>query len=355
MRHLKGWTVACAVAVLCSALAPAPAQAEMMIGGGGVDGDWEVGAYFGRVYPDSYDNLDPENANVWGLRVGWFMTQRWSVEGSWQTVGSQADTSGSPDLDLNSLRANILYNFRPEKKFRWFLTAGLGQESAESDDLDLDAKDLGWNYGGGARWYFGDDRNWGLRADARWVTVDVGGSVDESQTNYELTGGLLWSFGGGPKPDSDNDGIYDKDDKCSGTPKGARVDSTGCPTDADGDKVYDGIDKCANTPPGAKVDPTGCPADNDGDGVADMVDKCPGTPKGAKVNPDGCPTEDADGDTVWDSVDRCPNTPKGVKVDQVGCPTDEDGDGVYDGIDKCPGTPKGTPVGPDGCPASGTN
>lgn len=353
MRHLRVWTLASVLAVLC--LTIVPAQAEMMIGGGGVDGDWEVSFYLGRLYPDSYDNLDPENSNLWGLRVGWYITPRWSVEGSWQTGQSEADTSGSPDMDLDSLRANILYNFRPEKKFRWFLTAGLGQESAESGDLDLDAKDLGWNYGGGARWYFGHDKNWGLRADARWVTVDVGGSVDESQTNYELTGGLLWSFGGGPKPDSDNDGVYDKDDKCSGTPKGARVDSTGCPKDADGDKVYDGIDKCANTPQGAKVDATGCPADSDGDGVADMVDKCPNTPKEAKVKSDGCPHDDADGDLVWDGVDRCPNTPPGVKVDQVGCPTDEDGDGVYDGIDKCPGTPKGTPVGPDGCPpAAGT-
>jgi len=332
------------VALLVLAATPA------LAGGGGVDGDWEMGAYYGRLYPDSFDNLDPENGAVYGVRAGWFWTERWSVEGSWQIAPTEADSGSRPDADLTALRANMLFNFRPGKKFRWFLTAGLGREKIEIDDAGVSESGFGWNWGGGGRWYFGDKKNFGLRADALWTTVDVGGDVDGSQTNYEANGGFLWSFGGGPDPDDDKDGVPDKKDTCPATPSGARIDGKGCPTDADGDGVFDGIDTCANTAKGSPVDQKGCPADSDGDGVADMVDKCPGTPKEAKADSTGCPDQDADKDRIWDGADRCPNTPPGVKVDPVGCPTDEDGDGVWDGLDKCPGTPQGSSVGADGCP-----
>jgi OOP family OmpA-OmpF porin len=325
-------------------------DARALTGGGGVDGDWELGGFYGRLYPDSYDNVDPENGGFYGVRAAWFWTERWSVEGSWQIAPLEADSGSRPDADLTSLRANMLYNFRPGKKFRWFLTAGLGREKIEVDDAGVSESGLGWNWGGGGRWYFGKKKNFGLRADARWISVDVGGDIDGSQSNYEASGGFLWSFGGGPDPDEDKDGVPDKNDKCPATPSGAHADTSGCPKDQDGDGVYDGIDKCADTQKDWKVDNKGCPADSDKDGVADMVDKCPGTPKDIKANAEGCPAEDADGDTVADSLDRCPDTPKGVKVDPVGCPTDEDRDGVWDGVDKCPGTPAGTAVGPDGCP-----
>lgn len=58
--------------------------------------------------------------------------------------------------------------------------------------------------------------------------------------------------------------------------------------------------------------------DADGDGVGDDNDKCPGTPRGVKVNASGCPL-DSDADGVLDSADRCPGTPKGAKVDANGC------------------------------------
>jgi OOP family OmpA-OmpF porin len=90
-------------------------------------------------------------------------------------------------------------------------------------------------------------------------------------------------------------------------------------------------------------------ADSDGDGVPDVKDRCPNTPRGVKVDASGCPL-DSDGDGVPDVKDRCPNTPRGVKVDASGCPLDSDGDGVYDYLDKCPGTPPGTKVDTQGCP-----
>jgi len=85
-------------------------------------------------------------------------------------------------------------------------------------------------------------------------------------------------------PDKDKDGVADKDDAC---PDVAGLASLkGCP-DSDGDGIADKDDKCANTPRGIKVDASGCPIDTDKDGVADSEDNCP-TVAGPKENK-GCP------------------------------------------------------------------
>lgn len=59
--------------------------------------------------------------------------------------------------------------------------------------------------------------------------------------------------------------------------------------------------------------------DSDNDGVNDRLDKCPGTPAGVSVNSDGCPL-DSDKDAVYDYLDKCPGTPEDVRVDKDGCP-----------------------------------
>ena len=148
--------------------------------------------------------------------------------------------------------------------------------------------------------------------------------------------------------DADDDGILDTLDKCPSTPRGATVDTSGCPTDSDGDNVYDGLDRCPGTPKGVTTDSMGCPTDSDEDGVDDYMDQCRGTPKGVEVDSTGCPI-DSDGDGVYDYLDRCSGTPKGASVDPQGCPTDTDGDGIYDYLDKCPDTPKDATVDDRGC------
>jgi hypothetical protein len=318
---------------------------------GGEKREVEVGAYLGTNWPGDFSGLNPGSGTVYGVRGGYWFTPKWSVEGDYEWFSTNADSSGgNANMDLNSLRFDGLWNFRAQKKFRWFLMAGFGREYTKASDLSLDEKSWSYNYGGGARWYFGKKRKWGLRADARWISYKVGASVDQTQNPYEVTGGILFTIGGGEPKDSDGDGVVDSKDGCPNTPKGARVDSKGCPIDSDGDGVPDGIDKCASTPKGWKVDAAGCPIDTDGDKVADAVDKCPDTPKDVKVDTTGCPSEDEDGDGVWDGADLCPHTPKGAKVDRVGCPMDSDHDGVWDGIDQCPDTPPGTKVDDKGCP-----
>ena len=165
---------------------------------------------------------------------------------------------------------------------------------------------------------------------------------------YAGTAALTWRFGN-VKKDADEDGVEDKKDSCANTPKGAVVDSVGCPIDSDKDGVLDGFDKCPATPEGATIDSVGCPFDTDKDGVYDGIDKCPETKEGANVGINGC-EGDFDGDGVEDSFDKCPNTKAGVKVDASGCAVDTDKDGVTDDVDKCADTPAGFAVDSVGCP-----
>lgn len=90
------------------------------------------------------------------------------------------------------------------------------------------------------------------------------------------------------------------------------------------------------------------PADSDGDGVTDNNDQCPGTPRGTRVNASGCAL-DSDRDGVADNNDRCPGTPRGAAVNSSGCELDSDNDGVVNRIDQCPSTPRGQAVNNVGC------
>jgi OmpA-OmpF porin, OOP family len=163
--------------------------------------------------------------------------------------------------------------------------------------------------------------------DTRTPNVDVA-------SHLQHFAGLTFKFGG---KDSDNDGIYDKDDACPDV--AGLKEFNGCP-DTDGDGIMDSADACPEVA-GLK-ELNGCP-DRDGDGITDLEDACPDV-KGSKMMK-GCP--DTDGDGVADNVDKCPEV-KGPK-ENAGCPwPDTDGDGVADKDDKCP-TVKGT-IANNGCP-----
>jgi hypothetical protein len=115
-------------------------------------------------------------------------------------------------------------------------------------------------------------------------------------------------------PDTDADGIADKDDKCPNE-KGL-ASNNGCPLmDTDKDGITDDIDKCVTVPGLAKYE--GCPIpDTDKDAINDEEDKCPTVGGVARYN--GCPIPDTDSDGVNDEEDKCVNEP-GLKENN-GCP-----------------------------------
>lgn len=239
--------------------------------------------------------------------------------------------SNPGDLSYYGIDATVKYSFMELLKSKW---------------LDPSA------HIGGGYTFFGDASagtvNGGLGLTF-WLTEGVGlqfqstykHSFDDTRvanadvpTHIQHFAGLTFKFGG---KDSDNDGIYDKDDACpevAGLPE-----FKGCP-DTDKDGIQDSADSCPDVAGLAEFN--GCP-DTDGDGIIDSEDACVDV-KGTKIMK-GCP--DADGDGVADKDDNCPAV-KGAK-DNAGCPwPDTDGDSVIDKDDKCP-TVAGT-VANNGCP-----
>jgi len=182
----------------------------------------------------------------------------------------------------------------------YFTGAGAEFESAVNDARDR------WLFGGIARlaFHFGstqDRQDWKLQPGTQ--------QAQEDATAPRRTG-----------RDSDGDDVPDELDRCLNTPRGAIVDSKGCPRDSDNDGVPDGLDDCPGTSAaaGGKVDIHGCPVDSDFDGFADYLDACPFNVVGADVDSVGCPL-DSDGDGVPDGLDDCPYSLVGVPVDKYGC------------------------------------
>jgi outer membrane protein OmpA-like peptidoglycan-associated protein/predicted small secreted protein len=156
--------------------------------------------------------------------------------------------------------------------------------------------------------------------------------------------GVHFSFGWtgiAKEPDSDGDGIIDKEDKCQlvAEDKDGFEDEDGCPDlDNDNDGISDLKDKCPDKP--ATCD--GCPVlDTDGDGINDPLDKCPNDleDKDGFEDTDGCPDPDNDNDGILDASDGCPAKAEDVDgfEDTDGCPDfDNDNDGIIDPNDNCP-------------------
>ena len=166
--------------------------------GGGEKGDVEIGIYGGYGWPDDYGIFHPKNGPIYGARLGYFFTPQWSAEASAQRLSSktQFDVLGVQDVDmhLDAVRANALYNFAAGKPLRPFVTAGVGYERTEVEGFGRSC-DFGWNAGAGARWFM--TPNWNLRADGRYVRINVSDVADKSQQNVEATLGLSYVFGGG--------------------------------------------------------------------------------------------------------------------------------------------------------------
>lgn len=274
----------------------------------------------GFLYFGSYNHL--KSAPYYGARLGYNFIGR-TMKDSLE-IGIAADFASTKDDRSNAstsaflIRGEALYSFSPRDRFTPYLLAGGGGMFVEGGGLSRKRPLV--EYGLGARYFITEYL--ALRADAKQFFEYFRKSA---RSNYEFSAGIVLAYGKDdklrriPPPDTDKDGVIDEQDKCPDTPRGVRVDSTGCPYDTDGDGVPDYLDKCLRSMKGEKVDASGCAVDSDGDGTADGIDECSDTPKGVLVNAFGCPL-DTDGDGIADYLDSCPGTPKSTAVDSKGCP-----------------------------------
>ncbi|MBN1959103.1 MAG: OmpA family protein [Desulfuromonadales bacterium] len=309
------------VAALCCLAFPVAAEIQ--------PGAFTLSPMFGGHLFDGDQSL--ETSSFWGLGLGYNLDENWALEGVYTRTDADAEDSSTTDTEVETIRLDALYHFRPTEKLVPYLVAGLGGIYSDPD-VGTERDHLLFNYGVGVK-YFILDNLIALRADVRHLL-----DFPEPDHNLQYSAGLVFQLGkpapapvpvAAPAPtpvptpapvDSDGDGVIDTLDQCPGTAPGVAVDSKGCPLDSDKDGIADYLDQCPNTPAGVAVDNTGCPLDSDGDGVFDYLDQCPNTPAGAPVDSKGCPL-DSDGDGVFDYLDQCPGTPAGVSVDEQGCPT----------------------------------
>ncbi len=207
-----------------------------------------------------------------------------------------------------------------------YLLAGAGYMKTNGRDIN-DGDDFPLIVGAGINFRVSKVVGINYQATMGYMSSDsrdyvIGGQFNDAFLLHTI--GLNFNFG--KQKDQDGDGVSDIKDKCPDTPKGAKVDKTGCPIDSDGDGVFDYQDACPQVSGVAATQ--GCP-DKDKDGVADGDDQCPDVAGLSAMK--GCP--DTDGDGIIDSKDKCPNVKGTIELEGCG---DRDGDKVKDEEDKCP-------------------
>ena len=92
-----------------------------------------------------------------------------------------------------------------------------------------------------------------------WLATNLGINVHFGKKPKDAYSGV--DFAAVDNSDSDGDGVKDLDDKCFGTPKGVKVNGSGCPDDKDEDGIYDYMDKELSSKKGAIVDGNGVAID----------------------------------------------------------------------------------------------
>jgi len=162
---------------------------------GGNKGDIELGGYGGYGWVDDYAPVLPKNHPLFGGRLGFFISRHWSLEFSAQRIKSERDTTVDSNVNLDALRGNLMFNFDAEGVVRPFITAGIGDEKFDPEDLPtFESKDMGWNAGAGLRLFLNDHVS--VRLDGRYVSVSVDALDDHKEGNVEANAGLSVLFGG---------------------------------------------------------------------------------------------------------------------------------------------------------------
>ena len=167
------------------------------------------------------------------------------------------------DVDVEYVNFSGIYRLNPKSESSFYWKAGLGKYDNDNAGVNS-ATGNNFNLGAGFEAHMTNAFSFNFGVDGIY-------QPNGDRTDWVPYFGLSYYFGGSSsKPaktiqpiaatnkDSDNDGVFDKNDNCNYSPAGAVVDTKGCEIDSDNDGVVDSKDSCLQTPAGAKVKADGC-------------------------------------------------------------------------------------------------
>ncbi len=136
-------------------------------------------------------NQHIKTSPVYGFRLGYNLTENWSVEGVVDALTTQRDNGGG-NVQMFRYGGDVVYNFLPKGSLVPFVAAGVGGTNFNSSSLPKGSRVV-FNYGGGLKWFLHD--NFALRADVRGLNY----TYNKIWTNVEYTLGMHIPIGV-PKP-----------------------------------------------------------------------------------------------------------------------------------------------------------
>jgi outer membrane protein W len=176
---------------------------------------FEATALVGYTTPGSLEHdartvedLKLAGSFTWGASLGFFLTPRLAVEGSWTRVGTDVVLSTAQasqemfDVTVDQIHGSVLYHFgQADSRIRPFLTAGAGAAIFSATDLDTEAK-LSLNLGAGLKWQLFD--RVGARVQGKYLPsylngqgsdfCDPFGFCQSWLHQFELSGGVVFRF-----------------------------------------------------------------------------------------------------------------------------------------------------------------
>ncbi len=227
---------------------------------------YEITPMIGGVYTEGNLDLERNYADA-GLSLGFNLDDSMFDQVELGFLRSLEDVDytkngTNENTGVTRIFANLVKEYGLSDSTSLYALIGAGVELFDNEQFDNEDGLFG-NYGVGIKYKISEAV--ALKADVRHLI-----EVDHGDNNLLYTVGLAIPFGkkAAPAPmpmkekakpmDSDNDGVYDADDKCPNSPAGAIVNNDGCEIDTDGDGVVDRLDQCPSTPKGDIVDEVGC-------------------------------------------------------------------------------------------------
>jgi OOP family OmpA-OmpF porin len=200
-------------------------------------GAFTVSPMAGGYNFDKYEKDDVKlELDDWGtmftLGIGYQFTKNLATELGFSYIHTDADLCKACNTDNDVYgyqpKIDLIYNIMPDSDFVPYVVMGVGGLFFDDGNLSpLKIDDTVQANGGiGFKYFFNDTM--AIRADGRYYY-----GFEDSTSEYAITAGLVFQFGGEKKvepcKDSDGDGVCDGVDRCANTPAGTEVDANGCP------------------------------------------------------------------------------------------------------------------------------